>query len=147
MIDPLQVMESRAAGADAILLIVRALEGERLEELLEACDDLGMSALVEVHDAPELDRALEAGARVLGVNARDLGTFDVDFEAALELVARVPGDRVAVAESGVNGPEDVERAGRAGADAVLVGGWLMRQDPAQGVAGLVGHRRRPRRVE
>lgn len=144
IIHPLQLLESRAAGADAVLLISRALGTALLAELLEECERLGMAALVEIHDEDELGGALDAGARIIGVNARDLSTFEVDLQAGLEIVSQVPGDRVAVAESGVLGPEDVVRAGRAGADAVLVGGWLMRQDPERGVSELTGERRLPR---
>jgi indole-3-glycerol phosphate synthase len=144
LIDPLQLYESRAAGADAVLLIVKALSDGTLRELRAGAEDLGMSALVEAHDAAEIERALDAGARIVGVNARDLQTFDVDLEASLNLIEEIPGDVIAVAESGVRGGADVERAGRAGADAVLVGGWLMKSDPRRGVEELAGHRRRPR---
>lgn len=144
LIDPLQVLESRAAGADAALLIVRALASERLRELLAACDETGLDALVEAHDEEEVERALEVGARVVGVNARDLATFDVDLGRALELVAGIPADRVAVAESGIGGREDAAACGRAGADAVLVGSRLMSADPGTAVAELVGLSRRPR---
>ncbi len=145
LLDPVQLYESRAAGADAVLLIVRALSAGRLSELLDVCDELGLGALVEAHDAREVEAALEADARVIGVNARDLATFDVDLDASLSLIETIPADRVAVAESGIRGAADTERAGRAGADAVLVGGWLMKGDPFGGVEALVGHARRPRR--
>jgi len=144
VLDPIQLYEARAAGADAILLIVRALTGPRLAELLELADELGMGALVEAHDEGEIARALEAGARILGVNARDLGTFEVDLERSLRLIETIPADRVAIAESGIRGSEDAVAAGAAGADAVLVGGWLMKGDPLGGVEALVGHPRRPR---
>lgn len=144
LVDPVQLLESRAAGADAALLIARALENGRLSELLVGCEELGMAAVVEAHDADEVERALAAGARVVGVNARDLASFEVDFPRALELVAGVPEDRVAVAESGVGGAEDVAAAGLAGADAVLVGSRLMAGDPEAAVRELVGQGRRPR---
>ena len=147
LIDPLQLYESRAAGADAVLLIVKALSDGLLRELREGAADLGMSALVEAHDEAEIERALGAGARIVGVNARDLQTFEVDLESSLSWIERIPADVNAVAESGVRGGEDVERAGRAGADAVLVGGWLMKSDPERGVEKLAGHRRRPREAE
>ena len=147
IIHPIQLLESRAAGADGVLLIYRALDHGVLAELLENCEELGMAALVEVHDSAELEGALEAGARIVGVNARDLSTFEIDLDAGLEIISRVPGDRVAVAESGVSGRGDVSRAGRAGADAILVGSLLMRQDPSQGVAELIGERRLPRAFE
>lgn len=144
LVDPLQLLEARGAGADAVLLIVRLLSGDQLGELLDATRREGMAALVEVHDAGELERATAAGAEVVGVNARDLETFEVDLPRALELVARVPPGLVAVAESGVEGREDAERAALAGADAVLVGSRLMRGDPERGVAELTGLTRRPR---
>jgi indole-3-glycerol phosphate synthase len=121
ILDELQVIEARAAGAAAVLLIVRALPPARLEALLACARDAGLEALVEVHTAAELDRALGAGAECVGVNSRDLDTFRIDVAGAWALIADVPADRVAVAESGMHGPEDVERAAAAGADAVLVG--------------------------
>lgn len=143
LVDPVQAVEARASGADAVLLIVRALPGEALSELMAAARELGMEALVEVHDAEELERALAADARVVGVNARDLATFRVDVDAALELIAEVPPDRVAVAESGIGGRQDAALAARAGADAALVGGWLMRHG-AERARELVGLPRKPR---
>jgi indole-3-glycerol phosphate synthase len=131
ILDELQVIEARAAGAAAVLLIVRALPPERLGALLGCARAAGLEALVEVHTAPELDRALGAGAEIVGVNSRDLDTFKIDVSGAWELLARVPADRVAVAESGMHAPEDVERAAVAGADAVLVGTALSSAtDPA-----------------
>ncbi|WP_419161061.1 indole-3-glycerol phosphate synthase TrpC [Candidatus Palauibacter sp.] len=144
ILDPVQLYEARAAGADAILLIVRALGDTRLREFLELSSELGLAALVEAHDGEEIDRALEAGARIVGVNARDLATFEVDIEGSLRLIKRLPADVVAVAESGIRSSEDAAAAGSAGADAVLVGGWLMAGDPGAGVEALVGHPRRPR---
>lgn len=137
VIHPLQLLEARAAGADAVLLIARALEEARLAELVAGAAELGMDALVEVHDGDEMARALGSGARIVGVNARDLATFDVDLGRTERLLGRLPGDRVAVAESGIGSREDVERMARAGADAVLVGGWLMRRGP-EGLRELVG---------
>lgn len=137
VLEPVQVVEARAAGADAVLLIARILEEGRLRELLEAARELGMDALVEAHGRVELERALAAGAEVVGVNARDLDTFDVDLSVAEELLGLVPPGRVAVGESGVAGRDDVRRLGRAGADAVLVGGWLMERGP-QAVSELCG---------
>jgi indole-3-glycerol phosphate synthase len=121
ILDELQVIEARAAGAAAVLLIVRALSPDRLSALLACARAVGLEALVEVHTAAELDHALAADARIIGVNSRDLDTFRIDAAEAWELLARVPADRVAVAESGMRGPDDVERAALAGADAVLVG--------------------------
>jgi indole-3-glycerol phosphate synthase len=131
ILDELQVIEARAAGAAAVLLIVRALSPDRLSALLACARAVGLEALVEVHTAAELDRALGADARIIGVNSRDLDTFRIDVAGAWELLARVPADRVAVAESGMQGPDDVERAALAGADAVLVGTALSAApDPA-----------------
>ena len=143
-LDPVQLYESRAAGADAVLLIVRALGDARLRELLGLAAELGLGALVEAHDEEEMDRALEAGAHVVGVNARDLATFEVDIVRSLNLIERLPADVVAVAESGIRSAEDAAAAGSAGADAILVGGWLMAGDPSTGMEALVGHPKRPR---
>lgn len=136
-LDPLQVVEARAAGADAILLIARILSDGRLRELIGCVRDLNMDALVEVHEEEELGRALEAGATCVGVNARDLSTFEVDLSRCERLIRRVPPELVAVAESGVQGPEDVERMGAAGADAVLVGTALMQGEPGALLRSLV----------
>jgi indole-3-glycerol phosphate synthase len=121
ILDELQVLEARAAGAAAVLLIVRALPRERLAALLRAASAQSLDALVEVHHPGELDTALEAGARIIGVNSRDLDTFRIDTAAAWQLLRRVPPDRVAVAESGMAGVDDVTRARDHGADAVLIG--------------------------
>jgi indole-3-glycerol phosphate synthase len=145
ILDELQVIEARAAGAAAVLLIVRALSPDRLSALLACARAVGLEALVEVHTAAELDRALDAGASVIGVNSRDLDTFRIDVTAAWDLLARVPADRVAVAESGMHGPDDVERAALAGADAVLVGTALSAAaDPAALLVGLAEVPRRGR---
>ena len=136
-----QLLEARAAGASAALLIVRALGAARLAALARTARDLGLGTLVEVHTAAELDVAVEAGADVIGVNSRDLDTFRIDIDAAWRLVARVPAERIAVAESGMASVADAERAAAAGADAVLVGTALSSAaDPmalAAGIAGLV----------
>ncbi len=121
ILDEVQIVEARAAGAAAVLLIVRALTDDRLSALLGATRAAGMEALVEVHTAAELDRALGAGAEIVGVNSRDLDTFRIDVASAWALLDRVPADRIAVAESGMHRPDDVARAAAAGADAVLVG--------------------------
>ena len=142
LLDPVQVAEARAAGADAVLLIVRALEAPRLRELAAQAADYGMDALVEVHDAEELDAALAAGATLVGINGRDLRTFTTDFARIEALAADVPEGVTLVGESGVRNPADVERLGAAGVHAVLVGTALMRaDDPAAALAELVG---RPR---
>jgi indole-3-glycerol phosphate synthase len=121
IIDEVQILEARAAGASAVLLIVRILTGQRLEQLLRCAEVLGLDALVEVHTRVELATALDAGATVIGVNSRDLDTFAVDVDAAWKLLAEVPIDRIAVAESGLVERQDVARAAEAGADAVLIG--------------------------
>lgn len=136
ILDERQVVESRALGADAVLLIVAAV-GRRLGELLSAVSAWGMQALVEVHDARELEAALEAGARLVGINNRDLRTFRVDTGTAVRLARLLPAGTVGVAESGVDGVEAVQEVARAGLHAVLVGEYLMRQpDPAAAVAAL-----------
>ncbi len=116
-----QLLEARAAGAAAALLMVRALGRDRLGELLGFARQAGLDALVEVHDHRELEVALDAGADVIGVNSRDLGTFQIDVATAWELVSRVPPRALAVAESGMSSVADVRRAAEAGADAVLIG--------------------------
>lgn len=120
ILDEVQILEARAAGAAAVLLIVRAL-GPRLPRLLHYTAGLGLAALVEVHTENELRTALDAGASVVGVNSRDLDTFTIDTDAALRIVARVPPECIAVAESGMARQADVIRAAAAGADAVLIG--------------------------
>ena len=145
ILDEAQVLEARAAGAAAVLLIVRALTPPRLSELLACTREAGMEALVEVHTAVELDTALAAGAAVVGVNSRDLDTSRIDLDAAWRLVAGVPRDVIAVAESGMATTADVECAAAAGADAVLIGTALSgAPDPADGVRALAGVRRRAR---
>ncbi|MDX2120519.1 MAG: indole-3-glycerol phosphate synthase TrpC [Gemmatimonadota bacterium] len=121
ILDELQILEARAAGASAVLLIVRALPLPRLRELLAFARDLGLEALVEAHDARELALALETDARYLGVNSRNLDTFVVDVDAAWALLAAIPPDRVAIAESGMASEADVRKAAAAGADGVLIG--------------------------
>jgi indole-3-glycerol phosphate synthase len=125
-IDPYQVHEARAAGADCILLIAAALEDARMKELEAVADEAGLAVLVEVHDAVELDRALKLKTPLLGINNRNLRTFETKIETTLELTARVPGDRIVVTESGILAREDVERlrAGRVGC--FLVGEAFMR---------------------
>jgi len=130
IVDPYQVLEARALGADAVLLIVAALP-ERLRELLTAAREQGLAALVEVHDARETEFALEAGAELIGVNHRDLSNFDVDLALTERLRPLIPGEVVVVAESGIRGRDDARRMRDAGADAILVGELLMRSaDPA-----------------
>lgn len=139
LIHPSQVIESRAAGADAVLLIAAALSELELKALLAAASDIGLDALVETHSDPDLDKALATDAPVVGVNARDLETLEVDVARALALVPRIPDDRVAVLESGISSRDQVERALGAGAQAVLVGESLMRApDPGAMVRELRG---------
>ena len=138
-LDPLHVLEARAGGADAVLLIVRILEDGALASLLALARDLEMAALVEAHGAAEVERALSAGASILGINNRDLSTFTTDLETTQRLVERVPGDVVVVSESGIRSRGDVERVAAAGADAVLVGETLLRSPhPGAAVAELAG---------
>jgi len=120
ILDRLQIIEARGAGAAAVLLIVRALE-RHLKSMIECAAEVGIDALVEVHSSRELQAALDAGATIIGVNSRDLDSFKVDTEAAWKIVSQVPADLIAVAESGMATREDVVRAAAAGADAVLIG--------------------------
>jgi indole-3-glycerol phosphate synthase len=133
-----QVHEARAHGADLVLLIVAALEQNVLVGLLERIESLGMTALVEVHDEEEADRALAAGAQVIGVNARNLRTLEVDRSVFERIAPGLPRDVVKVAESGVRGTRDLIRYASAGADAVLVGeGVVKTKSPRDAVAELV----------
>jgi indole-3-glycerol phosphate synthase len=125
VVDPWQIAEARVAGADAVLLIVAALSDDELGRLLGEARALGMDALVEVHDGAELERALAAGALLVGVNNRDLRTLAVSLETSLALAARIPDDVVAVAESGIKTGGDLRRLRDAGFDACLVGEHLM----------------------
>lgn len=138
IVDPYQVWEAAAAGASAVLLIVAALDDERLANLGSTAVAAGLDVLVEVHDEAELQRATAAGARIIGVNARDLRTFEIDRDAFARLRPLFDDGVLAVAESGIRGPEDVHAAGAAGADAVLVGEALVTSDdPRAMAAGLV----------
>jgi indole-3-glycerol phosphate synthase len=138
-VDPLQILEARAAGADAVLLIVRILSDAELSELLLRVQEHGMSALVEVHDLAELTRAVHAGARVIGINNRDLRTFGTDLGVTSMLLPGVPQDAVVVSESGVRTRQDVERLGAEGVHAVLVGESLLRaEEPSGAVSALTG---------
>lgn len=133
-----QLWEARAYGADLVLLIVAALEHKALVSLVERTCSLGMTALVEVHDEDELVRALDAGARIVGVNARDLKTLEVDRGVFGRLSPLIPDGIVKIAESGVRGPHDLLAYAAVGADAVLVGeGVVTGGNPRQAVAELV----------
>ena len=145
ILDELQLVEARAAGASAVLLIVRALDPARLRELARAAHGMGLGTLVEVHTDVELGIALAAAPTTIGVNSRDLATFKVDPVAALRLVAHVPPETPAIAESGIHSRDDVVRAAAAGADAVLVGTVLSQAaDPSALVGTLVGVERQGR---
>lgn len=145
-LDPVQVWESRAAGADAILVIVRALEPAALKELLEVAAEAGLGTLVEVHDETELSMALDAGASVIGVNNRNLRTFTTNLEVTRRLAERIPSERILVAESGIRSAEQVRDLGGRGVDAVLVGSALVsHSEPGRLAAELVGQSRRERR--
>lgn len=126
VISEIQLWEAKAVGADAVLLIVRALDDARLRGLVELSRELTLGALVEVHDEPELERAVRAGATIVGVNNRDLASFRTDLGVSLRLVPRLPAAVVRVAESGIRDPGDVVRLAGAGVDAILVGEALMR---------------------
>ena len=126
---PYQVLEARAAGADLVLLIVAALEQARLAELHELVLELGMTPLVETHSLDEVHRAADVGARLIGVNARNLSTFELDRDLFGELAEHIPSDAVKIAESAVLRPADVAHYRAAGADVVLVGEALVTGDP------------------
>lgn len=134
-----QIYEAACAGADAILLIVAALEQEELERLLEVAADFQLDALVEVHTLEELDRALETDARIIGINNRNLATFQVDLRTTEELSEQVPEEIVLVSESGIKTAEDTRRVLESGCNAILVGETLMRAGNVQAaVEELVG---------
>ncbi|MCP3980703.1 MAG: indole-3-glycerol phosphate synthase TrpC [bacterium] len=138
-IDPYQIHEAAAGGADAVLLIVRILGRDQLSELHDLAASLGLAVLVEVHDEPELRSAIDIGARIVGINNRNLDTFEVDTETASRLRADLPPDRLVVAESGIGSREQVERLEREAFDAMLVGETLMRAGDVGGaLAGLLG---------
>ena len=142
---PLQLVEARALGAAAALLIVRALAPDELPALVRIARELQLETLVEIRDERELERALDAGARVIGVNTRNLETLEVDVRTAERLLPRIPADVVAVHESGVASRADVERAAATGADAVLVGSALSAAaDAVSAVRALGGVARRDR---
>ena len=123
--DPYQVYESRAYGADSLLLIVAILKPEKLEELLGLSHELGMSCLVEVHNGAELEIALKSGARIIGINNRDLKTFSVDLTVTQRLRPLIPEDRIVVSESGINDRNDIQKLKKWSVDAVLIGEALM----------------------
>jgi len=133
VIDPYQVCESRAMGADCILLIVAALSPAQMRELASAAREMGMAVLVEVHDRGELDAALALPTPLVGINNRNLRTFETRLETTLDLLAAIPEGRIAITESGITGPRDVARMRSAGVHAFLVGEAFMRA-PDPGIA-------------
>lgn len=136
-IDPYQVWEARAIGADAILLIVAALGDDTLRELEALALDLGMAVLVEVHDAQELRRALALRSPLLGINNRDLRSFTTSIQRSIDLLPAIPEDRLVISESGIRSPEDVATLRARGIHAFLVGEALMREDaPGKALAQL-----------
>ncbi len=138
-LDEYHVLEAAAHGADAILLIAAILDVKRIRALAELAASYGMAALVETHDEGELEVALEAGSRIIGINNRDLRTFDVNIETSLRLVERIPSGVVKVTESGIHSAADVKLLGEAGFDAFLVGEYLMKSaSPAGALRALTG---------
>jgi indole-3-glycerol phosphate synthase len=139
LVDPYQVWESWIAGTDAVLVIVAALSDAELKALLVTADQAAIEALVEVHDEAELGRALDAGARIVGVNNRDLRTMEVSLETSHRLAALIPDEIVAVSESGLKTPDDLRRLRELGYDAFLVGEHLMQApDPGAALEALIG---------
>ena len=137
IVDAYQLYEARVLGADCVLLIAAALDDRQLSEFAFIADELGMDALVEVHDLDELERALPVPARLLGINNRNLRTFEVSLQATLDLKSMVPADRVLVTESGILAPADVRRMRDAGVQAFLVGETFMRaEEPGEALRQL-----------
>ena len=139
LVDPYQIYEARAAGADAVLLIAECLEGDLLQELHDLAVELGMTPLVELHQAENVDRVVATGAKLIGINNRDLNTFETDLGHTARLRGRIPADRVVVGESGIGTHEDILKLGAAGVGAVLVGETLTRNpDIGAAVDALLG---------
>ncbi len=139
IIDPYQIYEAKLWGASAVLLIAEILSEQKLKELISLSESLGLSALVESHSLPELRKSLSAGATIIGVNNRNLDTFDVDITTSIRLREYVPSDLVFVSESGISTREDIEALEKHGVDAVLIGETLMRSpDKAAALASLRG---------
>lgn len=139
MVDEYQFFEARAHGADMVLLIVAALAKSQLRDFYDLATELGMAALIEVHTADELERAMEISPRIVGVNSRNLKTLDVDPAAFADLIPRIPAEVIRVAESGISQRSDVEFAQRHGADAILVGEALVTaNDPNLAMRTLLG---------
>ena len=139
IVDPIQILTARAAGADGLLLIAAILPQSTLKELLAMASKLSMACLVEVHDEEELSRVLETEARLIGINNRDLRTFEVSLDTTLRLCHRIPSNRLVVSESGIQTKSDLQFLTEAGVDAVLVGTSLMRaEDPGEKLRELLG---------
>jgi indole-3-glycerol phosphate synthase len=130
IIDAYQISETRVLGADALLLIAKILEGEQMRDFLGLASELGLAALVEVHDETDLGKAISSGARIVGINNRDLETFRTDLETSIRLARRVPKGVTVVSESGIGSRGDIERLMNAGIRAFLVGESLMREEDA-----------------
>jgi indole-3-glycerol phosphate synthase len=146
ILDAVQLVEARAAGADGTLLIVSILSDAQLSVLLAEADAVGLAVVVEVHDEQELERALEAGSSLLGINNRNLRTFQTCLEVTLELVELIPPGVTVVSESGIRTPAEVDQLGKAGVNAILVGeSFLRAPDPGRAASELVGRTRVPRR--
>jgi len=140
IIDDYQLMEARAAGADAVLLIAAALTPDQMDWMLDASAALGMAALIEIHDAEELDQVLATDAQLLGINNRDLHTFRTTLQTTVDLVPRIPEGKVIISESGINTRSDVLKLADVGVDAVLVGESLVRErDIAAKLRELLGN--------
>jgi indole-3-glycerol phosphate synthase len=138
-VSPVQLIEARALGASAVLLIARALEPDALRDLAEYAQELGLEVLIEVRDVEELGRALEVQSAVIGVNNRNLETLIIDPDTSARLIPRIPTGRLAVAESGLSARVDVERAAQVGADAVLIGSAVSAAaDPESALRALTG---------
>jgi indole-3-glycerol phosphate synthase len=138
IIDLYQVYESRFYGADAILLIVAALDSTILKELLELARLLDMDAIVEIHDEAELDKALQAGSKIIGINNRDLKTFDVSLETSLRLCKLIPREKLIISESGIGSSDDIKRLKSAGINVLLIGETFMRSpDPGEELRKLL----------
>ena len=139
MVDSYQILETRAFGADAILLIVAALSKDELSSLKSTSDEFGMDSLIEVHSEAELETALQVGAQLIGINNRNLKTLKTSLDITEQLAPLIPRDRIIVSESGISSKADITRLSSSGIHAVLVGGHLMRhQDPGQALAELTG---------
>lgn len=138
ILDPYQIVEARAAGADSFLLIAGLLDLGRLRSLIDQGREWGMEPLIEVHDLPELNMAIESGARIIGINNRDLKTFRVDIRVTLQLIKNVPKGRIVVSESGISTRDEILRLGDAGVAGFLIGECLVTSsDPASKIRELI----------